>query len=171
MKKILIAMLLAPALASAGPVHMPKNEWSPPWQNSGEGFPIRVKPLGSGAPEDFYTPSNGLDVANPVASGYFHVPGYMPGFPTAATVWPKLREVDCTRVGEKIVCDGYQVKPDDGHPEYIYVVPRVKEDLPAEEPKTKIVFVDRPEPPKLTPVPKPHRKHRVVHRQKPLQCK
>ena len=60
------------------------------------------------------------DKATPVGDyGVYHVPQYMPGYPTAATIWPRVVEVKC--VNE--VCEGYQSAPALGRGEYLFFKP------------------------------------------------
>jgi hypothetical protein len=175
--KWIISLLVIPLVASAADV-APKNEWNPPWQNPANGFAIKSNPLGSGTPAKSVT--DGVDVAAPVADGYYHVPGFLPGRPTAATIWPMVQNVECDKVGEKIVCNGYQVNQEgNGKGEYIYIIPHVNDHVPQKEVITTIVVHDSP---KITPTPKrviKPRKKRIVHplhdsllmSEKPPQCK
>ncbi len=48
--------------------------------------------------------------------GVWHVPQYMPGFPTAATIWPRVVEVRCVND----LCSGYDITPEMGRGEYLF---------------------------------------------------
>ena len=64
--------------------------------------------------------ANQSDVATPVGDyGVYHVPQYMPGFPTAATIWPRVVEVEC----QNDRCAGYQSAPALGRGEYLFFKP------------------------------------------------
>jgi len=146
--KFILAILAFPLIASAADVS-PKNEWTPSWQNPKYGFAIKKQELGSGEPSKGFT--EGLDVAAPVADGFFHVPGSMPGFPTAATLWPRVQPVDCDQVGEKIICDGYNVNLAQGRGEYIYIQPNVRQQLIEREPHVEHPPIILPPMPTYTP--------------------
>lgn len=93
--------------------------------------------LGSGTPG-----TQGWERAVQVGpdSTYLHTPQYMPGFPTAATIWPRVVNVKCT--SEKVYprahsqskevrtvqkCDGYNWSPELGRGEYLFINPTVVE--------------------------------------------
>lgn len=60
------------------------------------------------------------DVATQVGDyGVYHVPQYMPGFPTAATIWPRVVEVEC----QNDLCAGYENTPALGRGEYLFFKP------------------------------------------------
>jgi len=64
--------------------------------------------------------ATGTDNAQQVGDyGVWHVPQYMPGYPTAATLWPRVVEVPCAND----VCRGYEVTPSLGRGEYLYFRP------------------------------------------------
>lgn len=52
--------------------------------------------------------------------GVYHAPQYMPGFPTAATIWPRVVEVEC----QNDLCAGYENTPALGRGEYLFFKPR-----------------------------------------------
>jgi hypothetical protein len=65
----------------------------------------------------------GTDRAQPVGDlGVWHVPQYMPGYPTAATIWPRVVIIQC----EGDVCPGYEVTPELGRGEYLFFLPTRK---------------------------------------------
>ena len=72
--------------------------------------------LGSGIQNEAMT----ADVATQVGDyGVYHAPQYMPGYPTAATIWPRVVEVKC----QNDVCEGYQNTPALGRGEYLFFKP------------------------------------------------
>ena len=87
---------------------------------------IKRMPFGSGTPAAAAT--DGTETAVPVADGLYHVPNYLPGFPTAATIWPRELPTDCHRDATtgKPVCAGFEVYPTTGRGEYLFVRPTLK---------------------------------------------
>ena len=72
--------------------------------------------LGSGIQNEAMT----ADVATQVGDyGVYHVPQYMPGYPTAATIWPRVVEVKC----QNNLCEGYENTPALGRGEYLFFKP------------------------------------------------
>lgn len=64
--------------------------------------------------------ATGYEIANPVGNfGVYHAPQYLPGFPTAATIWPRVIDVKCS--GDK--CEGYNWLPEYGRGEYLFFRP------------------------------------------------
>ena len=62
----------------------------------------------------------GRDTAEPVGDlGVWHVPQYMPGYPTSATIWPRVVEIPCANE----LCAGYEVTPELGRGEYLFFRP------------------------------------------------
>ncbi|MDB5947274.1 MAG: hypothetical protein JWQ33_2300, partial [Ramlibacter sp.] len=74
--------------------------------------------LGSGEPGQ-----TGFENATEVYNNIYHVPQYLPGFPTAAVLWPRVVEVPCRRVGAGLQCEGYHWTPRMGRAEYLFFVP------------------------------------------------
>jgi hypothetical protein len=66
------------------------------------------------------------EAADPVTDGYYHAPQYLPYFPTAATMWPRVVEVPCQEVSGKMLCDQINWTPDFGRGEYVYLKPLKK---------------------------------------------
>ncbi|GAA4016539.1 hypothetical protein [Actimicrobium antarcticum] len=89
------------------------------------GFLVKRMPLGSGTPAISTT---GTEFAGPVGDGLYHVPNYLPGFPTAATIWPRALPLECENdpSGGELVCSGFEVIPAIGRGEYIFVRPVAK---------------------------------------------
>jgi hypothetical protein len=79
-------------------------------------------PLGSGQ-----VGKHGKQNAESVGHGMYHAPQYMPGYPTAATIWPRAFEIPCDTTTD---CSGYNWLPSLGRAEYLFVIPRVKQDAP-----------------------------------------
>ena len=78
--------------------------------------------LGSGTPG-----VQGFESAIKVGqdSEYLHAPQYMPMHPTAATIWPRVVEVPCTKSGNVLKCEGYNWQPKLGRGEYLFIKPIV----------------------------------------------
>ena len=67
--------------------------------------------------------ARGTENALPVGSlGVWHVPQYLPGYPTAATIWPRVIFLQCTAD----LCAGYTITPEVGRGEYLFFVPADK---------------------------------------------
>ncbi len=66
-------------------------------------------------------------IAQPHDGLVLWVPQHLPGYPTAATLWPRVVEIPCKNVGHKLVCDGYQNRPEYGRGEYLFILPKVAE--------------------------------------------
>ena len=79
---------------------------------------IQRAPLGSGEPG-----MQGYEAAVLVSDDIYHVPQYLPGSPTAASVWPRAVRVLCRPDGQRLLCDGYQWSPALGRGEYLYFIP------------------------------------------------
>lgn len=83
-----------------------------------------------------------------VENDILHAPQYMPNYPTAATIWPRVVEVPCTetKAGD-LDCTGYSWSPALGRGEYLFITPKVVEPV---EPqivtveKIREVFVEVP---------------------------
>jgi len=82
---------------------------------------VEVHQLGSGAV--------GFEVAQPWDAGasIYHTPQYLPGYPTAATLWPRVVDVKCKRIEGKLQCDGYDWYPELGRGEYLFIRPHIEE--------------------------------------------
>ena len=64
--------------------------------------------------------AEGEEQAQPVGNyGVWHVPQYLPGYPTAATIWPRAITVKCKN-GD---CEGYVITPQMGPGEYLFFIP------------------------------------------------
>lgn len=114
-------------------------------------FEVERLPFGSGTPAGGVT--SGTESAHAVVDGLYHVPNYMPGFPTAATIWPRELPVECDSdsADGSPRCTGYRVLPAVGRGEYIFVRPYAK-------PMQKAVAAPPPPPPPEKPIPVTHKK-------------
>jgi hypothetical protein len=67
--------------------------------------------------------ASGTDQAEPVGDlGVWHVPQYLPGYPTAATIWPRVVVIPCRAE----LCGGYEITPELGRGEYLFFRPAEK---------------------------------------------
>lgn len=115
-----------------------------------EGSRVRVTgvPLGSGVPVAAGVPSSSY--ADHIAAGDYHVPNYLPGYPTAATLWPRVWHLPCKRdpADGDLLCAGYGVSPLRG--EYIYNRP-VLEVVPTGSPRETVPITPALPPPRPAP--------------------
>ncbi len=111
-------------------------------------FQIERMASGSGTPAVGET--NGTETAEHVADGLYHVSNFLPGFPTAATIWPREVPITCglDHATQRKTCSGYRVIPAIGRGEYIFVRPM---EVPAPPPAP--ITVSAPPEPKPVPVP------------------
>lgn len=77
---------------------------------------IERQGLGSGEPG-----VSGWEPSTAVGNDAFHAPQYMPGSPTAASIWPRVVEVPCNAGATQ--CEGYQNVPALGRGEYLFFRP------------------------------------------------
>lgn len=86
--------------------------------------------LGSGTPE--YN-AKGVQNATVVdnaknENNVLHAPQYMPNYPTASTIWPRVIEVPCLKQdGGGLECANYNWTPALGRGEYLFITPKVTE--------------------------------------------
>lgn len=90
--------------------------------------------LGSGEPG--VDSGAGLEDASEVYNNLYHAPQYMPFFPTAATIWPRVIEVPCTTSGADVVCERYYWRPEYGRGEYLFFTPILQAGAGAAAPTT-----------------------------------
>lgn len=86
--------------------------------------------LGSGTPSNVVGGTENAKVVDnaKVENNILHAPQYMPHFPTAATIWPRVVEVPCTKDSKgDLTCAGYNWSPSMGPGEYLFVSPKVAE--------------------------------------------
>lgn len=84
---------------------------------------IKYEELGSGVPES-NSPENAVRWDNDI----FHAPQYLPGYPTSASLWPRLVDVLCAKHDKILTCDGYHWTPDLGRGEYLMIHPVIKQE-------------------------------------------
>jgi len=112
---------------------------------------------GSGSPGND-TVENAVEVSN----GIMHAPQYLPGYPTAATIWPRVIDVPCTQTPTAVVCNGYQWAPSMGRGEYLFFKPHIVVPVAVEEKR---------EEPKMTPVPEPLKQRpKIIKKRKKNLC-
>ena len=85
---------------------------------------IERRQLGRGTPAPAVT--QGTQQATIVNDSMYHVPQYLPGFPTAATIWPRTITTPCVRTTTgQLTCNGYNWLPEFGRAEYLFVTPQI----------------------------------------------
>lgn len=107
---------------------------------------VARKGFGSGTPAPLKFGNAGVENAKIVDTypGILHAPQYMPNYPTAAVIWPRVIEVPCTKTSTgDMTCDGYDYSPSMGRAEYLFIAPTVKE---TPKPIEKLVPVPQPYP-------------------------
>jgi hypothetical protein len=77
--------------------------------------------LGSGKPD-----AKGVENAIKVDNDLYFAPQYMPGFPTAATIYPRVVSVPCTKTASGMTCKSYNWSPAMGRGEYLMFTPETK---------------------------------------------
>jgi len=92
--------------------------------------------LGSGQPE-----ATGVESAGKWDNNIYHAPQYMPGYPTAAVIYPRVIDVQCTKSTTGLNCRGYNWLPELGRGEYLMFRPVVVE---AAKPVIQTVTVPGP---------------------------
>ncbi len=97
---------------------------------------IDRRELGSGTPG-----ISGFEIAGKWDNNIFHAPQYMFGHPTAATLYPRVIDVECVKVLSGLNCKGYNWLPDMGRGEYLMIRPVL-----APEPKVVTVIKNVPVP-------------------------
>lgn len=115
-KMLAIAALLLASVAQA--------QQDPTYQNNANRSDVGIErtTLGSGTPGVY-----GYERALPILeNNIFHAPQYMAAFPTAATIWPRVVEVPCTKTGNALKCEGYDWQPKMGRGEYLFFKPVVR---------------------------------------------
>jgi hypothetical protein len=88
------------------------------------GLTVLRNQLGTGHPAQMIT--IGTEKADYVDDGYYHPKQYMPNYPTAAVIWPRVVQVECDKVKGELVCDGYNWSPAMGRGEYLFVMPHLR---------------------------------------------
>jgi len=158
MKKFIVALYLISAciVAIADDVP-PTNLWKSPQ------ILVQRLEIGSGTPSNSINP--GLERAESITNDLYSVPNYLPGYPTAASIWPRVINVNCDRqLSGAIICNGYDVNTAMiGRGEYIYIKPIIHELPPVTIPplQLKIEDIQLRLPPIFLEAPKKKRVHKV----------
>lgn len=117
--KRLIPLLLFGAVGVAGAQNL--NSLNDQGPGLTQNFKVRNIQLGSGNPSALLGNDDvSFTTANSVGAGLWQVPGYMPYYPTAATIWPRVVNVMCNSENE---CNGYNIDPALGRGEYLFIHP------------------------------------------------
>lgn len=96
-------------------------------------------PYGSGTPG-----LDGIENALRMDNDIYHAPQYLPNFPTAASIWPRVVEVPCKElVDHSLVCEGFNWTPKMGRGEYLFFKPTI---VPA-QPQIVERIIERQGPP------------------------
>lgn len=72
--------------------------------------------------------STGVENATKWDNDIYHAPQYMPGYPTAATIFPRVVDVQCSKSTTGLKCKGYNWTPELGRGEYLMIHPVVVSD-------------------------------------------
>lgn len=115
-------------------------------ENAFADIAVNQKPLGSGDASNKSGMQKGslMFERQPYSEGVFFTPQYMPGYPTSSTIWPRIVDVDCVKVGHDAVCDGYNWTPDKGRGEYLMYRPKFKET----KVERRTIYIEVPQKPK-----------------------
>lgn len=81
---------------------------------------VQRNDFGSGTPG-----ATGFESAIKWDNDLYYAPQYLPGYPTAATIWPRAVDVECKRVGSMLNCKGYNWTPEMGRGEYLMIRPHI----------------------------------------------
>lgn len=100
---------------------------------------VTRKGLGLGTPSTKFS-NVGVENAVPVNTSpeVLFVPKYLPHYPTAAVIWPRIVEVPCKETVGVLQCEGFHWTPDMGRGEYLFITPKV---VAEQKPVEKIVPV------------------------------
>jgi len=79
---------------------------------------ISREAIGSGQPN-----ASGFENATKWSNDVYHAPQFMPGYPTSATLFPRIVDVQCTKTVTVLKCKGYNWTPDMGRGEYLMIHP------------------------------------------------
>lgn len=91
------------------------------WAAMAQQVSIGRQELGSGTPN--VSGVSGFELAGKWDNNIFHAPQYMPGNPTAATLYPRIIDVECVKVATGLNCKGYNWLPELGRGEYLMIRP------------------------------------------------
>lgn len=82
---------------------------------------VNRQELGSGTPG-----TTGSEQATRWSNDIYHAPQYMPGYPTAAVLYPRVVDVECVKSTSGLNCKGYNWYPELGRGEYLMIRPVVR---------------------------------------------
>lgn len=119
-------------------------------QNAPSPVPVEIQRLylGSGEPA-----RPGYENATFVLDGVYHAPQYLPGRPTAASIWPRVIDVPCTALATGgLRCQGYSWTPAMGRAEYLYFRPVMSGPRPVGAGPAEVVLADSDAAPPAPPV-------------------
>ncbi|CAN5537459.1 hypothetical protein BH10PSE16_BH10PSE16_29910 [soil metagenome] len=85
-------------------------------------------PLGSGTPGN-----DGVENATRWDQDIYHAPQYMPGYPTAATLFPRVVPISCIQNETGIHCKGYHWLAEMGRAEYLMIRPVIVRETPLQK--------------------------------------
>ncbi|MDB5928899.1 MAG: hypothetical protein JWR60_606 [Polaromonas sp.] len=91
---------------------------------------IERVPLGSGTPG--MAANGGAENAVQWDLDIYHAPQYMPGYPTAASIFPRAVPVLCVKQAASLHCKGYQWLADMGRTEYLMIRPVLVKEFPSQ---------------------------------------
>lgn len=132
MKNLLATLLLVPVLAlaqNAVTEGAPRDDRTVNTPIPAGATVVVRQQLGSGTPG-----FTGFEPATHMGEGIYHAPQYMPTYPTASPLWPRVVEVECIKTPNgTFLCDGYNWLPAMGRGEYLYIRPHVKTPAPVVE--------------------------------------
>jgi hypothetical protein len=83
---------------------------------------VERQSLGSGTPG-----AQGVENATKWDNDIYHAPQYMIGYPTSATLFPRVVDLDCIKIQTGLSCKGYNWTPDMGRGEYLMFHPVVRD--------------------------------------------
>lgn len=108
------------------------------------GVEIERVPYGSGVP--------GLSGNEPAflvhENNIYFAPQYMPGYPTAAPIWPRVVEVPCKQVQGNLVCENYKWRPEYGRGEYLMFTSKPEQKIIVECPACSDIVIPVPVAPR-----------------------
>lgn len=72
-----------------------------------------------------------------MGEGIYHAPQFLPFYPTAGVLWPRVVEIECDQVDGRFLCSGYHWLPGMGRGEYLFVRPVLRE--PSSAPTEQVI--------------------------------
>lgn len=125
MKKLLTALLMVPVMALAENAvttgdRLVGNTLNAPIP---AGSTVIVRQAGGSGTPGF----TGVEPATYMGDGIYHAPQFLPNSPTAASIYPRVIDIECTKTAAgSFLCDGYNWSPSMGSAEYLYIRPFLK---------------------------------------------